>query len=40
MRDTFIEKLSKFNWESIKRKFHYWQKLELSKIVHNAKLHW
>ena len=26
-------------WQSIKEKFHHWQKLELCKVVHNAKLH-
>ena len=29
----------KLVWQSIKGKFHYWQKLELYKVVPNEKLH-
>ena len=30
----------KLTWQSIKRKFHHWQKLGLHKVIHNATLHW
>ena len=29
----------KLTWQSIKGKFHHWQKLELCKVIHSAKLH-
>ena len=30
----------KLTWQSIKRKLHHWQKLELCKIIHGTKPHW
>ena len=30
----------KLTWQSIKGKFHHWQKLQVCKNFHNAKLHW
>ena len=30
----------KLTWQSIKRKFHHWQKVGPYKIIHNARLHW
>ena len=30
----------KLTWQSIKGKFHHWQKLELCKVVHYVKLNW
>ena len=29
----------KLTWQSIKGKFHHWQKLDLGKVVHNVKPH-
>ena len=30
----------KLTWQSIKWKFHHWQKSEVCKVIHSAKLHW
>ena len=40
LRHTFVENYRKLTWPSIKGKFHHLQKLELSKVIHSAKLHW
>ena len=34
-----VEKLLKINVAKFKGKFHCWQKLELCKVIHSAKLH-
>ena len=34
LKHTFVEKLSKFNWQNIKLE------LEFCKVIHDAKLHW
>ena len=41
LRHTFVERsYRKLTWQSIKGKFHHWQKLELCKVIYSAKLHW
>ena len=40
LEHTLVEKLSKLTWQSIKGKFHHWQRLELCKVIHSAKLQW
>ena len=40
IRDTLQQRsYRKSTWQSIKGKFHHWQKLELCKVIHSAKLH-
>ena len=39
IRDTLQQRsYRKLTWQSIKGKFHRWQKLELCKVIHSAKL--
>ena len=36
----YYRRYQKLKWQSIKGKFHHWQKLELCKVIYSAKLHW
>ena len=40
LRHWKFSSYQKLMWQSIKEKFHQWQKLELCKLIQNAKLHW
>ena len=37
---SYKRSYQKLTWQSIKGKFHNWQKLELCKVVHYVKLNW